>query len=154
MNLEQDIFYMKRALELAKIAANKGDVPVGALIVHDGAVIAEGYNSREADKNPLGHAEINAIAAASNFLKSKRISGTIYVTLEPCPMCTGAILESFLDRLVFGASDPKLGACGSVMNIADYPGSCRRVKVVRGVLEKESSELLSNFFKKLRRRDG
>ncbi len=134
-----------------------GEIPVGAVITDGKNIIASGYNSRETFRDPLGHAEINAIKAASVLTNGKFLRGmAIYVTLEPCPMCAGAILEAGLSRIVFGAYDKKAGACGSLMNIADYPGACKRAEVLGGVMEAECSFLLQNFFYNLRkkRRDG
>lgn len=145
---------MRRALEQAFIARAFDEIPVGCVIVRKGEIVGRGYNTREMFRSPLGHAEIGAIADAACRLKSKRLQDCVlYVTLEPCPMCAGAILESFIRRVVFGAYDPKLGACGSVMNVADYPGTSRRAYCTGGVLEKECSLILKRFFKK-KRRDG
>ncbi len=146
---------MREAINMAFVALSREDVPVGCVITDKTGIVSCGFNTREFEKTPLGHAEINAIREASSVRKSKRLTGcTLYVTLEPCPMCTGAIIESFIDTVVFGAYDRKMGACGSVMNIADYPGLCRRVNVRGGILERECSFILESFFKKLRRRDG
>lgn len=155
MNFNLDLLYMHEAIKEAFNAYRMDEIPVGAVVVDASGIVSRGFNTRETEKNPLGHAEINAIKEASKLKKSKRLNDcTLYVTLEPCPMCAGAILESAFKRLVFGAYDPKMGASGSVMDITDYPGICKRVLVKRGVMEKECSFLLNSFFKKLRRRDG
>ena len=150
-----DSYYMHEALKEAFRAYSMNEIPVGAVIVDENGIVSRGANTRETEKTPLGHAEINAIKEAAAIKKSKRLNDcTLYVTLEPCPMCAGAILESAFKRVVFGAYDPKMGASGSVMDITDYPGICKRVLVKRGVMERECSFLLNSFFKKLRRRDG
>ncbi len=153
MNIDEvDIFFMSKAIKEAEKSLFSGDIPVGALIVLENNIISSSFNTREADKNPLGHAEINAIKLASESISSKYLRNmTLYVTLEPCPMCTGAILEAGIKRVVFGAYDSKGGACGSFMNLADYPGFFRRTLVKGGVLEKECQELLHNFFISLRK---
>lgn len=146
--------YMKRALELAQLAADEGEVPVGAVVVRksDGAVIGEGRNRRETMRSPLAHAELEAIANASSFLGGWRLSGCeLYVTLEPCPMCTGGIINSRIDRVIFGAYDKKAGSCGSVTNLfsLDYN---HRPECIGGFMEQECSEILTEFFRKLRRK--
>ena len=149
---ETDIFFMSEAIKEAKKSILSGDIPVGSLIVLENNIISASFNTREADKNPLGHAEINAIKLASQNISSKYLRNmTLYVTLEPCPMCTGAILESGIRRVVFGAYDPKGGACGTFMNLADYPGFSKRAIVKGGVMEKECREMLHNFFVNLRK---
>ena len=149
---ELDTFFMSEAIKEAQKSILSGDIPVGALVVLDNNIISASFNTREADKNPLGHAEINAIRLASQNISSKYLRNmALYVTLEPCPMCTGAILEAGIKRVVFGAYDPKGGACGSFMNLADYPGFFRRTLVKGGVMEKECREMLHNFFINLRK---
>ncbi len=150
--MDNDIIYMKRALELASSAAKIGEVPVGAVVVKKstGEIVGEGYNRRETDKSPLAHAEISAIAQASKKLGGWRLIGCeIYVTLEPCPMCAGAIINSRIERVIFGASDKKAGSCGSVLNLFDFPYN-HKPEIVSGVLEEECSNILSTFFKQLR----
>lgn len=149
---ERDRMYMQRALELAKKAAMLGETPVGAVIVKNSAdeIIAEGYNFRESSKNPLTHAEIIAINGAAKRLGGWRlIDCTLYCTLEPCPMCTGAIINSRIERVVFGAKDKKAGSCGSVVNLFSLPYN-HSPKLTGGVLEEECAEILSVFFKELR----
>jgi tRNA(adenine34) deaminase len=141
---------MCRALELAQTAAILGEVPVGAVIVKDGEIISEAYNRRELDKNALAHAELIAIDAACKKLGGWRLHQCeLYVTLEPCPMCAGAIVNSRLKRVIIGASDPKAGALGSVLNLNFYPLN-HRPDIVFGVCEKESRELLRTFFSNIR----
>ena len=124
--LEEDERWMQVALQEAEAAAQKGEVPVGAVVVHNGQLIAKSHNLRELNKDPLAHAELLAIAEAAEHLDRWRlIDCTLYVTLEPCPMCAGAIVNSRLDRIVFGASDPRAGSCGSIFNIAVGSASSR-----------------------------
>lgn len=152
--LQTDLHWMKEALRLAKIAAGEGEVPIGAVVVRDGEKIGEGYNRREADKSPLAHAEIIAINEASKRLGGWRLLGTtLYVTLEPCPMCAGAILQSRIERLVFGAKDPKAGAAGSLIDLMHDPRFNHQVEVVSGILAEEAAALLSSFFRKLREKN-
>lgn len=142
---------MAAALQMAKKAAKKDEVPVGAVIVYNGKVIAKAYNLRETKRSPLAHAEIIAIEKAARRLGGWRLSGcTLYVTLEPCPMCAGAIVNSRIDEVVFGAYDPKAGACGSLYNLAEgrlnhTPG------VIGGVMETECSSILKQYFKAKRK---
>lgn len=147
-----DEIFMQQALRQARLADEAGEVPVGAVIVHQNQVIARGYNQRETLHDPTAHAEMIAITAAADHLKSWRLSGcSLYVTLEPCLMCSGAIYLARIDRLVFGAEDPKAGACGSLY---DIPGDIRlnhRVAVTSGVLAADSTQLLREFFRSLRR---
>lgn len=141
---------MLRALELAREAADCGEVPVGAVVVKDGKIIGEGRNRREAGQNALAHAELEAISGACETLGTWRLTGCqLYVTLEPCPMCTGAIINSHLDTVVYGADDEKAGCCGTAADLFALPYS-RRPELYRGFYEAESKELLQSFFKKLR----
>ena len=144
---------MRRALELAAMAAAEGEVPVGALIVREatGEILAEAYNRRESDKDPLAHAELLAIREASLRLGGWRLPGcTLVVTLEPCPMCAGGIIHSRIERVVFGASDPKGGACGSVVDLFALPFN-HKPEVISGVLEDECAAILRDFFRARRR---
>ena len=142
--------FMKRAIELAKTAGEKGEVPVGAVIEKDGIILGEGYNMRETKKNALSHAEIEAINNACTALGDWRLSGaTMYVTLEPCPMCTGAIINSRISTLVFGAYDLKSGCVDSVINLCDYPFDTKP-EVYGGICEDECNAVLSEFFKAVR----
>ena len=143
---------MEEAIRLAQDAAAEGEVPVGAVLVKDGAVIATGRNRRELGKNALAHAEIEAIHNACALLGGWRLSGcTLYVTLEPCPMCAGAIINARIDRVVFGAPDPKAGSCGSLTDLFSLPYN-HRPALTSGVLETECAALLQSFFRKLRRK--
>ena len=142
--------YMKMALELAREAALEGEVPVGCVIVRNGQVVATGRNRRESAKTALGHAEIEAIGAACEKLGGWRLwDCTLYVTLEPCPMCAGAIINARIPRVVYGAGDVKCGACGGVCSLFDMAFN-HHPKVEKGIREAESSALLSEFFKNLR----
>ena len=142
--------YMREALELAKKAAEMGEVPVGAVAVWDGKIVGRGMNLRETDKNALRHAEIAAIDEACRTLGGWRLwKCDLYVTLEPWPMCAGAIINSRIKRVVYGASDPKAGSCGTLTNLFEMPYN-HKPEVVSGVLEEECSGILKEFFAKLR----
>lgn len=148
--MTDDIKYMSMAITLAKQAADEGEVPVGAVIVHDGKVIGTGRNRRENNKNSLAHAEIEAINNACQKLNSWRLSDcTMYVTLEPCPMCAGAIINSRIKRVVYGTQDDKAGSCGSVINLFGCPYN-HHPTITLGVLEEQCTALLKDFFKNLR----
>ena len=147
----QDLKYMARALELAGQAAAAGEVPVGAVIVKDGEIIAEAANDREAAQSALGHAELQAISIACKKLNNWRLEGcTLYVTLEPCMMCSGACVQSRIDRVVYGATDPKAGAASSLYEILTDDRLNHQCQVTSGVLADESASLLKQFFKELR----
>ncbi|MCL2740669.1 MAG: tRNA adenosine(34) deaminase TadA [Oscillospiraceae bacterium] len=147
--------YMDLALREAGKAALKGEVPVGAVIVRDGAVLAKGRNKRMAGRDVAGHAEIDAMRKAARKLGDWRLDGCeMYVTLEPCPMCAGAIIQSRLARLHYGASDPKAGAAGSVVDLFAVDGWNHRVEVMEGVMGAECSAILSAFFRGLRKGVG
>lgn len=149
--MTEDEKFMKKALERAKKAASKGEVPIGCVIVKEGRIIASGYNKREEKKNSLLHAEMVAINSACKKLDAWRLCDcTLYVTLEPCPMCAGAIINSRIKRVVFGASDPKAGAFGSVVNLNEYPFN-HKCLISSGVLGEECAAILSAFFRKLRK---
>jgi tRNA(adenine34) deaminase len=146
-----DEYYMKLALEEAHKAYSTLEVPVGAIIVREGDVIARGYNMRETMKDPTAHAEMIAIKKASEYLGGWRlIDCTMYVTVEPCPMCAGAIINSRIERLVVGARDYKMGCCGTIMDIVNNPRFNHRVDVTWGVLEEECSSIMKKFFRELR----
>lgn len=150
--MDSYVFYMRKALELAKKAYELGEVPVGALVVKKstGEIVGEGFNKRETDKSPLAHAEIIAINEASKNLGGWRlIDCEIYVTLEPCPMCTGAIINARIENVIFGAFDNKAGSCGSVINLFELPYN-HKPGLVSGILQDECANILSNFFKDLR----
>lgn len=145
-----DIFFMKRALKRAKAAYKDWETPVGAVVVKDGVVIASGRNFRENKKNALMHAELIAINRACKKLGSWRlVDCDLYVTLEPCAMCAGAIINARINRVVYGASDGKAGSFGSLINLADYPYN-HKPEIIGGVMAEECSSILSEFFKELR----
>lgn len=149
-----DEAYMHIALELARQAYEINEVPVGAIVVKKstGKIIGKGYNRREIDKNPLAHAEIAAIKQAAETLGGWRLLDCdIYVTLEPCPMCCGAIINSRIERVIFGAFDSKSGSVESIINMFDLPFN-HKPKIVSGIMQKECSEILSDFFTELRKR--
>jgi tRNA(adenine34) deaminase len=142
-----DESYMRLALELGARAGEAGEVPVGAVVVKGGEVIGRGANAREATGDPTAHAEVLAIREAAMATGSWRlVDAALYVTLEPCPMCAGALVAARLGRLVFGAADPKAGACGSLYNLCADPRLNHELAVVRGVLAKEAALLLSGWF--------
>lgn len=152
MTQEQDQNWMRRALELADQAASQGEIPVGAVLVKDEEVIAEGWNQSITNNDPSAHAEMIAIRNGGAKLGNYRLVGTtLYVTLEPCPMCAGLLVHSRIQRLVFGASDPKTGAAGSIMNLVQDDKLNHQVEVSSGVLEEQCSAKLSEFFKKRRK---
>ncbi len=143
--------YMKEAIKEAKKAYALGEVPIGAVIVHDGKIIGRGYNRRNTDKSTLSHAEITAVKKASKKIGDWRLEGcTIYVTLEPCQMCSGALIQARIDRVVIGAMNPKAGCGGSLLNILENDLFNHKAIVDRGVLEGECSDILTKFFKELR----
>ena len=142
--------FMREALAEAKKAGAKGEVPVGAVIVKEGKIIARGHNQREEKQNALSHAEIECINMACNVLGTWRLEGCkMYVTLEPCPMCTGAIINSRISTLVFGAFDSKAGCIDSVINLCDYPFN-HKVEIYGGIMEDECKKILTEFFDKIR----
>lgn len=145
--------FMRLAIDQAHQAANLGEVPVGAVVVQQNRVIATGYNRREIDQDPTAHAEMIAIRNAAQSLGSWRLDGcTLYVTLEPCPMCAGAMILARIERAVFGASDPKAGATGTLYQLHADSRLNHAFAAVGGVLQHECSSLLSDFFKNLRRK--
>lgn len=149
---EQREYFMREALKLAQAAADAGEVPVGAVIVKDGAVIGRGRNRTEETKNPFAHAEMNAMQEALTAVGGWRLADCdMYVTLEPCSMCAGAIVHARLKNVYIGTSDPKTGACGSVMNILADKHLNHQPYVETGILQEECSEILKNFFRQLRR---
>lgn len=147
----QDVTLMRMALEEAAKASDIGEVPIAALIVQDSRVLAKAHNYREIWQDPTAHAEIIAIRAAAAALGTWRLTGTtLYVTVEPCAMCIGAIILARVSRVVFGARDPKGGACGSVFDLTNEPRLNHHVEIVSGLLEEESQILLQQFFRRLR----
>ncbi len=148
---QTDIDLMEEAISLAKQAAAVGDVPIGCVITHGEEIIARAYNRRNQDASVLAHAEIIAIDQASKNLRDFRLEDcTLYVTLEPCPMCAGAIVQARIPRVVIGTMNPKAGCAGSILNILQTPHFNHRAKITAGVCREECSSILSEFFKKLR----
>lgn len=145
---DADHHFMQLAIRQAALAPTAGEVPIAAVLVHDGHVLATAHNLRETLQDPTAHAEIIVIRQASEQLRTWRLTDTtLYVTLEPCPMCAGAIVQSRITRLVFGAWDPKAGACGSIFDIPTERRLNHRVEVTGGILEQDSQALLQNFFR-------
>ena len=143
---------MQEALKEAQKAFAEKEVPVGAVIVHQGQIIARGHNQIERLKDPTAHAEMIAITSAANYLGTKWLNeASLYVTIEPCSMCAGALVLARIKNLYFGANDPKTGACGAIINIVNHKKLNHRIKVIKGILESECSSLLKDFFKKKRK---
>lgn len=150
--MDQDEKYMKEAIRQAKKAEALMEVPIGCVIVFEDKIIARGYNRRNTDKNTISHAEMNAIRKASRKLGDWRLEGcTMYITLEPCQMCAGAIVQARIPRVVIGSMNPKAGCAGSVLNLLEMKEFNHQVQVTRGVLEENCSQMLSDFFRRLRR---
>ncbi len=150
----EDIKYMKEALKQAKKAYKLGEVPIGCVIVYEGRIIGRGYNRRNTDKTSLAHAEITAIKKATRFMKDWRLEECrLYVTLEPCQMCAGAIVQARIPQVIMAAENPKAGCAGSVMDILNNPDFNHQVDVKKGVLKEECSKLLKEFFVELRARN-
>ena len=148
-----DEYYMNEALKLAREAYEIDEVPIGAVIVHKGEIIGRGYNKRNSLGNPLGHAEIIAINEASQYLKDWRIEEcTMYVTVEPCPMCSGAIVQARIPRLVFGTRNKKAGCAGSVINLLQIDALNHQVDITEGVLQEECSSIMTEFFNRFRKK--
>jgi len=149
--MNEDEKYMKQAIKQARKAYENGDVPIGCVIVHDGRIIARGYNRRNKDGQVLAHAELIAIKKASKLLGDWRLEEcTMYVTLEPCQMCAGAIVQARIPKVVIGCMNPKAGCAGSILNLLDIKAFNHQVETVKGVMESECSEMLKTFFKELR----
>ncbi|TVR13853.1 MAG: nucleoside deaminase [Balneolaceae bacterium] len=143
--------FMTMAFQQAEMAYSKGEVPVGAVVVHEGRVVGKGFNQVEMLNDPTAHAEMLAISSACATLNQKYLTGcTLYVTLEPCPMCSGAIVWSKIDRVVFGAMDEKSGACGTVFNISHSKHLNHRAEIIQGIMESDSEYLLKQFFSEKR----
>ncbi len=150
--MTEDEKYMRQALRLAKKASDNGDVPIGCLIVYEGKVIARGYNRRNKDKQSLAHAELIAIKKASKIMGDWRLEECkMYITLEPCQMCAGAIVQARIPEVVIGCMNPKAGCAGSIINLLDMQEFNHQVKITRGVLENECSSMLTEFFRNLRK---
>jgi len=146
-----DEVYMSEALKEARKAFEKEEVPVGAVVVHKGRIVARGHNQVECLKDPTAHAEMIALTSAANYLNSKWLNdASLYVTIEPCSMCAGAMVLSRIKNLYFGARDPKTGACGSITDIVNHKKLNHRIKVKSGILKEECGSLLVDFFKKKR----
>lgn len=144
--------FMRLALDEAAKAADLGEIPVGAVLVCDGEVVASAHNTRETQHDPLGHAELTALREGARRLGRWRLKGcTLYVTLEPCPMCAPALVQARIDRIVYGAMDPKLGAAGTVFNLVDRPEFNHRPEVIAGICEQEAQAELKRFFDRRRR---
>ena len=149
--LTEEERYMREAVKQANKAYALGEVPIDCVIVYEGKIIGRGYNRRNTDKNTLAHAEITAIRKASKVIGDWRLEGcTMYVTLEPCQMCAGAIVQARISKVVMACMNPKAGCAGSVLNILDMPAFNHQVEIVRGILEEECSQMLKVFFKELR----
>ncbi len=149
--LDNHEYYMKMALREAKKAYKLGEVPIGCVIVYEDKIIGRGYNRRNTDKNTLAHAEITAIKKASKVIGDWRLEDcTLYVTLEPCQMCSGAIVQARIPNVVMGCMNPKAGCAGSILNILDMPQFNHQVHTISGILEEECSQMLTTFFKELR----
>lgn len=149
--MTEDERYMRQAITQAKKALKNDDVPIGCVIVRDGKVIARGYNRRNKDRQSLAHAELMAIKRASKIVGDWRLEDCkMYVTLEPCQMCSGAIVQVRIPEVVIGCMNPKAGCAGSVINLLDMAGFNHRVKITKGILENECSKMLTDFFKKMR----
>ncbi len=151
IHMDNDEKYMKEALRQAKKAYKIGETPIGCVIVHENQIIARGYNRRNTDHSPLAHAELIAIRRAAKKIGDWRLENcTLYVTLEPCPMCAGAIVQARIPDCVIGAMNPKAGCAGSVLNLLECDGFNHQVHVTRGVLEEECSQIMKDFFRELR----
>ncbi|MGR6116786.1 tRNA adenosine(34) deaminase TadA [Aeribacillus composti] len=149
--MTKDEYYMTLAIEEAKKAEKIGEVPIGAVLVVDDVVVAKAHNLRETEQRSIAHAEILAIDEACRKLRTWRLeNSTLYVTLEPCPMCAGAIVMSRIERVVFGAFDPKAGCAGTLMNLLNEPRFNHQTEVISGVMQEQCSEMLTCFFQKLR----
>ena len=144
---------MKEALKEAQKAFEEDEVPVGAVVIYKGKIIARGYNQVERLKDPTAHAEMLALTSAANYLGTKWLNDvSLYVTIEPCSMCAGALVLSRIKNLYFGAKDPKAGACGSILNIVNHKKLNHRIKVTKGILEEECGDILKEFFRKKRKK--
>jgi len=154
-SIHDDERYMRMAIDQAYIAEENGDVPIGCVVVFEGRVVAKAYNQRQQLHDPTAHAEIIALTQASEFIGNWRLHGcTIYVTLEPCPMCAGALVLARLDRLVYGTDDPKTGSCGSLYNIVQDPRLNHRLEVQSGILQQDCRQQLQAFFQRRRQENA
>ncbi len=154
LEIMSDVKYMREAIRQAKKAKALGEVPIGCVIEYQGRIIGRGYNRRKTDKNTLSHAELNAIRKASRVMGDWRLEEcTMYVTLEPCQMCSGAIVQARIPKVVIGCMNPKAGCAGSILNILNVPEFNHQVEIEKGMLEEECSALLTDFFRELRERN-
>lgn len=152
MDLQTHLLFMEEAIIEAEKAAAIGEVPIGAVVVHDGQIIGRGHNLRESNDDPTAHAEIYALRDAGQTLGSWRLSHcTLYVTMEPCPMCCGALINSRIDTVVYGATEPKFGSAGSQLNLLQFPGFNHNVHIIGPILQERCSSLMKNFFSQLRK---
>ena len=152
MTEEQDLYYMQQALLEAEKALQAGEVPIGGVIVRENEIIARGHNMRNTAKNPLRHAEIDIINIAADVVGDWRLEDcTLYVTVEPCPMCAGAIVQARIPRVVFGTRNNKAGCAGSILNLLQEPKFNHQVEVTEGLLQEECSEIMKRFFKRFRK---
>ena len=152
--MDLDVKYMKEAVKQARKAYLLGEVPIGCVIVYENKIIGRGYNRRKTDRNTLSHAELSAIRKASKVMGDWRLEDcTMYVTLEPCQMCAGAIVQARMKRVCIGCMSPKSGCAGSILNLLNVPQFNHQVEITQGILEQECSEMLSNFFIELRARN-
>lgn len=148
-------FYIKECLKEAKKALEKGEIPVGAVMVHNGRIIARAHNQKETLKDPTAHAEMIAITQAAALLDNWRLEGVdLYVTLEPCPMCASALVQARVKRIIYGAPDPKGGGCGSVFNLVNDSRLNHQIEVISGVLKDECQAILQNFFQQRRTKNS
>jgi tRNA(adenine34) deaminase len=155
MRVGEDAAWMALALEQARLAAEEGEVPVGALVIKDGEIVGKGHNRNLLDNDPTAHAEIVALRQAAMRLGNHRLSGCVMVaTIEPCSMCAGALIHARIARLVYGATDPKAGAAGSVLQVLNHPGLNHQMEVTPGVLAGKCSEILQEFFRRKRQQPG
>ncbi len=151
MTVKNDVKFMQEALKEAKMAFEEDEVPIGAVIVYKDKIIGRAHNQVERLKDPTAHAEMLAITCATNALNTKWLNGaSLYVTIEPCSMCSGALVLARMQNLIYGADDPKAGACGSITNIVNHKKLNHRIKIKKGVLKEESSSLLKDFFSRKR----
>jgi len=153
MATEKQLFFMEEAIKEAEKAALIGEVPIGAVVVQNDQIVGRGHNLREQDHDPTAHAEICALRQAGQALGSWRLAGcTLYVTMEPCPMCCGALINSRIDTVVYGAKEPKFGSAGSQLNLLQFPGFNHNVHIVGPIAQERCSQLMKDFFASLRRK--
>ena len=153
MSAEEHLFFMEEAIKEAEKAAQLGEVPIGAVVVCNGQIVGRGHNLREQDNDPTAHAEICALRQAGQTLGSWRLANcTLYVTMEPCPMCCGALINSRVDTVLYGASEPKFGSAGSQLNLLQFPGFNHNVHIVGPIDQERCSGLMKEFFAQLRRK--